>query len=460
VIEVKAKNDNGRCFAICILLISGILLSPQQAMAGEDTRLKIDEYIRAYVEMDLFSGSVLVAKGDEILLEKGYGKADIENDIQNTPDTKFRIGSLTKSFTAMAIMQLVEKGKLSLDDKLTKFIPDYPNGDKITIHNLLTHTSGIFDHTELPDYDTQRRVEACSVEKTISTFKDKPLQFEPGSKFEYSNSNYILLGFIIEKVSDQAYGQYIEESIFKPLAMNNSGFEYPDRSYKNFALGYVIENCEITRAKSRVMSNGHASGALYSTVHDMYLWDRALYTTKLISRDGLDKMFEPFKGDYGYGWVIDRLNDRKVIRHGSDSDGYQTNISRFPQDDVCIIILSNLQNFLVTKISEDIAAIIFGKPYQLPQKEMSTEQVFRYYPDYVGTYQLKADLPVEITMEEDKLFCQAKGQAKFQLHPESPNTFFPREFEAKFVFVRDENGKVTELILYQSGHEVHAPKIK
>ena len=456
---MKTKNDNRRLFIVGILLISGILLSPRQAAAGEDIQLKIDEYIRAYEEMNVFSGSALVAKDGKVLLEKGYGKADDKNDIQNTQNTKFRIGSLTKSFTAMAVMQLEEKGKLSLDDKLTKFIPDYPNGDKITIHNLLTHTSGIFDHTYLPDYDTQRRVKVCSIEKTISTFKDKPLQFEPGSKFEYSNSNYILLGLIIEQTSGQTYGQYIEEQIFKPLAMNNSGFEYPDRSYENFALGYVIENDEITRAKSRVMSNGHASGALYSTVRDMYLWDRALYTTKLIGRDGLDKMFEPFKGDYGYGWVIDRLCDRKTIRHGSDSDGYRTNMTRFPDDDVCIIIFSNLENALETKISEDVAAIIFGKPYQLPQKEMSTDEVFRHYPDYVGTYQLKADLPAEITMEGNRLFCQAKGQVKFQLHPESETTFFPREFEAKFVFVRNENGKVTELILYQSGHEVHAPKI-
>ncbi len=447
-------------FVICMFLISGIFLNTHKFAAGSDIGSKVDEYISTYQDMELFSGAVLVVKDGEVLLEKGYGKAVYEFDIANNPETKFRIGSLTKAFTAMAILQLEQKGELMLDDKLTKFIPDYPNGDKITIHNLLTHTSGIFDHANLPDYDTDRRLKVYSVEKTIEKFKDKPLQFEPGSKFEYSNSNYILLGLIIEQTSSQTYGRYVEEQIFKSLTMNDSGFEYHYRNYKNFASGYIIENNEIVRAKLRVMSNGHASGALYSTVHDMYLWDRALYTDKLIDKSRLDKMFVPFKGDYGYGWVIDRLCDRKVIRHGGDTDGYQTNITRFPDDDVCIIILSNLENALVTKISEDVAAIIFGKAYKLPQKEISTDEVAKNYPEYVGTYQLKADLPAEITIEGNQLFCRAKGQVKFQLHPESETTFFPREFEAKFVFVRDTNGKVIELILYQSGHEVHAPKIK
>jgi len=309
---------------------------------------KVDEYINAYMQMDQFSGSILIAKNGEILVNKGYGFADAEFGVKNNPETKFRIGSLTKAFTAVAILQLEEKGILKVDDKLQKYISDYPRGDEITIKNLLTHTSGIPNHTEFEDFNKGRRVYKYNILETISTFKSRTLKFNPGEKFDYSNSNYILLGFVIEQLSKVTYEEYIKQNIFEPLKMNNSGFENPERIIKTFAQGYCFENNEIEKAKFRDMSNAHASGALYSTIEDLYIWDRALYKEDLISNKSKVKMFTEFKGNYGFAWGIVEVFNHKMIAHSGEIDGFTSNISRFIDDDISIIFFQILNIPLLT----------------------------------------------------------------------------------------------------------------
>ena len=456
---MKTKNFTRKHLIIISLTLAG-LFNPQKTLAKEDIQSKIDEYIRAYEEINWFSGAILVAKDGKVLFEKGYGKSDFENNIQNSPKTKFRICSLTKSFTAMAIMQLEGKGLLSLNDTLSKYITDYPAGDKITIYHLLTHTSGIVNHTELPSFLTDRRLKPCSVTHTISTFKNKPLDFEPGEKFEYSNSNYILLGLIIEKVSGVPYGDFIRDNIFEPLEMHNSGFEYHGQEIENFAKGYGLANGEITDADFRVMSNAHASGALYSTVEDLYRWDRALYTEKLIDKSKLNDMFKPHKGKYGYGWGVDEIFNKKVSAHGGDVEGFQTYITRFADDGVCIITLSNFEHVPIGKINIELAAILFGEKYELPRKVKKDNAIYEKYKDYVGQYKLNEKLTFHITQNGNHLFCQLTGQGKLELYPESETEFFFREVDATITFAKDEKGKVTKLTLQQSGHTVPAPKIK
>lgn len=453
-------NTNKRHFIIVVLFALTGLFNPRQILAGEDIQSKIDEYIRAYEEINWFSGAILVAKDGKVLVPKGYGMADREQKLENTTKTKFRICSLTKSFSAMAIIQLQEKDMLNVNDKLSKYIPDYPNGDKITIHHLLTHTSGIVNHTELPDFNTKRRTEPVTIEQTIAAFKKLPLEFVPGEKFEYSNSNYILLGLIIEKVSGKSYGDFIRENIFQPLKMNNSGFEYYNQPIKNFATGYTISDNKIIKADSRVMSNAHASGAIYSTVEDLYLWDRALYTNKLVSKETLSKIFTPFKGEYGYGWCIIDIFDRKVTTHGGDIEGFEAYITRFVDDDVCIITLSNFGHAPIGKINIELAAILFGEKYELPRKAKKDKAIYEKYKDYVGQYKLNQKLTFHITQNGNQLFCQLTGQNKLEIHPESETEFFFREVDATITFAKDEKGKVTKLTLQQSGHTVSAPKIK
>ena len=332
----------------------------------KDIESKVDEYIDAYLKMGNFSGSILIAREGKILLSKGYGMANFEHDVPNTAQTKFRLGSITKQFTAMAIMQLQEKGLLNVDDPIKKYIPDYPNGERITIHHLLTHTSGIPNLTSFPDYRRTMMIPS-PVEKTIERFKDKPLEFTPGEKLKYSNSGYILLGYIIEKVSGKSYEAYLKENIFQPLNMVNTGYDHHSTLLKHRAAGYALTDKGLINAPYNDMSIPHGAGALYSTVEDLYLWDRALYTEKLVKKGSLNKMFTPFKENYGYGWVITSLFNHKRIGHGGRIVGFSTSISRYIDDDVFIVVLSNIANAPIEKISEDLAAIVFGEECELPK---------------------------------------------------------------------------------------------
>jgi len=384
--------------------------------------------------------------------------ANYEHNVPNTPQTKFRIASLTKSFTAMAVLQLQEQGILNINDSIGKFIPDYPNGDKITVHHLLSHTSGIPNFTVATD--EKARVMPFNLEMIIKKFKDLPLEFSPGEKFEYSNAGYYLLGYIIEKVAGKDYATVIKHNIFEPLGMTDSGYDYNHLVIKNRAYGYRMEKGELINAKYIHMANVHASGGLYSTIGDMYLWDRALYTEKLVKQKSLNQMFAPVTKNYGYGWGIVTLFNRKMVGHNGYMEGFQTNITRFIDDDVCIIVLSNFGHAPVGKISVDLAAVVFGEKYQIPQKQVAKKIDFAIYDDYVGRYEVNSNFSFIISREDDHLFCQPTGQNKLELYPESETKFFLKEVDAQIAFVRDEEGKVIKLVLHQSGREISAKKIK
>ena len=447
---------------LLLCLIATVFLSEfNLALAqNDDIQKKVDEYINAHVQMNQFSGSILIAKKGQILVNKGYGYASYRFDIKNNPETKFRIGSLTKGFTAVSILQLEEKGLLSLDDKLKKYIPDYPRGDEITIKNLLTSTSGIPNHTEFTDFDKERRVYKYSVLETIETFKNKALKFNPGEKFNYSNSNYILLGFIIEQVSKMSYEEYVNENIFKPLKMNNSGFENPEKVIKNFAQGYCLKNNEIDKAKFRDMSNAHASGALYSTTEDLYKWDRTLYSEELISNDSKEEMFTVYKDNYGYGWGIVNLFNHKMIGHSGEIDGYISSISRFVNDDICIIILSNFEQAPIGTITSDLAAIMFGEKYDIPEDIKTVKLSNTILNSYVGEYELQPGFVFSISFNDDKLFCQATVQPKLELTPISESEFMVKEANAKISFEKNTNQEIVKLILHQGDKQYPASKKK
>ena len=324
--------------------------------------------------MGRFSGSLLIAKEGKVLVSKGYGLANHELDVPNTPKTIFRTGSVGKQFTAASVMQLQEQRKLNVDDTLSKYIPDYPSGDKITIHHLLTHTSGIVNVSSLPEFRQRIRL-PTTLDENILLFKDKPLEFEPGEKHKYCNSGYLLLGYIIEKVSEQTYEDYLRDHIFKPLGMSHSGYDHPSTILKNRASGYNITKQGLINGPYNDMSAPHAGGALYSTVEDLLLWDQALYTEKLLKKSSLDKMFTPFKGNYGYAWRIENLFGHKRIHHGgSILGGFQAHIARYVDDKILIVFMCNQQPTNTRKISEDLAAIVFGEAYQLPTQQKTTEK--------------------------------------------------------------------------------------
>jgi CubicO group peptidase (beta-lactamase class C family) len=433
---------------------------------------KLDAYITAYAEQGLFSGSVLVAKDGKIVLCKGYGMANYEHDIANTAQTIFRLGSLSKQFTAMAIMQLQEKGLLNVNDAISKYIPDYPKGDTITIHHLLTHTAGIANFTDFPEY-SKIKIESHTLEQLIEIIKNKPFDFSPGAKYQYSNSGYILLSYIIEKVSGKTYEAVIKENIFIPLGMYNSGYDHASPMLKNRASGYSMRNDEIVNADYVDMSVPSGAGALYSTVIDMYLWDRALYSTKLVSKESLAAIFKPqvpinSTTSYAYGWCVAKVfSQHTIIEHAGEVDGFSTDICRYPDDNLCVVVLSNVDNpaVRVVKISLQLAAIVFGEKYILPKKHVAIEVRPELYDQCVGQYKLstadkeKGEGVITITKENNMLMAQGSGIEKLRIYPESETDFFAKSVDAQVSFVKDQIGTVIQLIWHQDGVDQVAQRV-
>lgn len=324
-----------------------------------------DTYLSKLTKAKLFSGSVLIARNGKVLLSKGYGEADREKHLANTAQTKFRIASLTKQFTAMGILILQSQGKLNVRDRICTYLSECPNPwQNITLHQLLTHTSGIPDFGSFPDYLTTQGLPS-SPTQTIARFKDKPLDFQPGEKFNYSSSGYIVLGAIIERASGATYEAFLRDNIFVPLQMVNSGY---DHNNGDLAVGYRDQTNIL--ADFVDMSIPYAAGGLYSTVEDLYRWDRALYTDKPISKNLRDMMFAPFaptsdrsglRYDYGYGWGIGKEGHHLLISHEGVINGFHSVIARYPNDKIVIIILGNRQDMNLFEMRTQIAKMVFGE---------------------------------------------------------------------------------------------------
>jgi CubicO group peptidase (beta-lactamase class C family) len=279
--------------AIAFLLASTCL--------AQDNVSGMEQVVRSYVDAKQFMGSVLVARDRKVLLSKGYGSANLEWDIPNSPSAKFRLGSVTKQFTAACILLLEERGKLRVEDPVKKYMLDAPAAwDKVTIFNLLTHTSGIPSFTGFPEYHSTEAI-AATPEQLVARFRDKPLEFQPGEKWNYSNSGYVLLGYLIEKISQQSYRQFVQENIFNPLGMKDSGYDSNSEIILHRASGYTPGPNGVTNAGYIDMTIPLSAGALYSTTEDLLRWEQGLMGGKLLSPASLEKMTNPFKNDYAFG---------------------------------------------------------------------------------------------------------------------------------------------------------------
>ena len=445
-------------FLMSFALAAGPLLAGGQAV-DKDAAALMDAYLAACHKLDRFSGSVLVAHKGRIVLNKGYGMANYELGVPNSPETKFRLGSVTKQFTAMAILQLEERGKLKVTDTVKSVFPDYPGGEKITIHHLLTHTSGIPNFTDSPDY-LKTQTLPSPVLQTVERFKNLPLDFAPGERFSYSNSGYILLGAIIEKVTGRPYEEYVRENIFRPLGMEGTGYDHAETLLKNRASGYEFPADEMANATYIDMSIPHAAGALYSTVEDLYKWDRALDTDKLLSPAAMTRLFTPFKGTYACGWTIGSFAGHKTIGHGGGINGFTTDIVRFPDDDACVIVLNNFATGFTDEISQALAGYLFGQAVEMPKEKKEIALPAAVLDAYPGQYRLEGMQAVlTVTREGDRLFIELPGQARRPLHAESETKFFMKTFGFGVTFVKDASGRVTHFLLLQGKHEMKALKI-
>ena len=460
--KFKRPNQITALLALCLLLVAEV--SAQTAVAlpspsAQEITRKVDDYMAAAMRVNRFSGAVLLARDGQPIESRGYGMANIELGVPNSPETVFRLGSVTKQFTGMAIVLLQERGKLSVNDSICKYLSDCPQTwQPITIKNLLTHTAGIPNYTEFPDFTKTAAMDTTAAELT-SRFRDKPLQFALGEKYAYSNSGYYLLGTIIERASGKPYADFLQENIFAPLAMKQTGYDNPVRIIKNRAAGYARTSDGFINAAPISMSTAYAAGALYSTVGDLLLWDQALYTEKLVSRKSLDEAFTPFKSNYGYGWSIGKRFDRQVIAHGGGIFGFSAYIARYPADRVTVIVLSNVEGAPSGEIANSLAAIVFGAPYEVPMERKEIQVAAKTLEKYVGRYQLTPQLVLSVTLENGKLLAQVSTQPKLELFAESETAFFFKTVNAQVTFVVSAQGEVTGLVFRQGGSEIPAQKI-
>lgn len=349
--------------AILLLLVTGA------GCAAQDFATQADAYLKTYRPRQ-FMGVVLVARAGKVLFKKAYGYADLENNVPNTPQTKFNICSLTKQFTGLAILQLAEHGKLKLSDPVARYYEEAPPAwEKITVYHLLSHTSGIPDPASLTEFP-KGIAQPYTPKELISIVRDKPLDFPPGARRKYSNEGYYVLGYIIERASGQRYADYIRQNILEPIGMRDSGYESNTALLKYRASGYTVEGSSIQHADYVDWSIPYAAGALYSTVEDMWRWDGALYTEKLLDRTSLERLFTPDQSGYNYGWFIKTENGRQKIYHEGGNPGYAAFIARYPADRTVVIVLSNLEVAPASKIGDDLARLLFGEKVSTPKSDL------------------------------------------------------------------------------------------
>ncbi len=419
--------------------------TPDKALAAA-----IDEVLKETFKPDEPGAAVIVVKDGKVIFRQGYGMANMELGVPMAPDMLFRLGSITKQFTAVAILMLAEQGKLAISDEVTKYLPDYPTqGHKITIEHLLTHTSGIKNYTALPEWRSQWRKDV-TLKELIDLFKDKPMEFAPGERWNYSNSGYVLLGAIIEKVSGQSYQEFIEKNIFAPLGMKNSFYDDTARIIARRAAGYSKDKTGYRNAEYLSMTWPHAAGALMSTVDDLALWDAALYTEKLVKQESLKRAWTPYvlssgkPTKYGYGWIISSVEGHRIIEHGGSINGFTTNAVRLPDDRVFVAILTNRDSG-TGELGYKLAALAVGKRYK---EAVATKLPPEALDKYIGVYQLNEKEDYVILKENDKLFLQHPVFGKVEILPLSETEFFIGERPASRInFIKGDSGQIISLVL-------------
>jgi CubicO group peptidase (beta-lactamase class C family) len=435
---------------------------------------EIEEKLRALRALEEAVGpgdpgaAALVAQDGKILFEEGRGMADLEHDVPVTPETKFRIGSITKQFTAAAILKLQEEGKLNVNDKLAKFIPDFPRGDEVTLRHLLTHTSGIHSYTSKPDF-MSGVTNPVTITDLINSFKGDPFDFDPGTKWAYDNSGYLLLGYIVEKVSGESYGDFLRENFFEPLGMTNTGVYRSGAPISHEALGYAFKDGKFGRAINWDMSWAGGAGALYSTVEDLYRWNEGIFDGKVLSEASLAAAFTPVRvseneeksdSGYGFGWAIVETRGLREISHSGGLDGFSSFLMRIPSAHFTVAVLANSSSapkILPADLARKIMEIYLADKLA-PLPVADTNVSANAFDAYVGRYDYGGPI-MTISRQGNHLYAQLAGQPKFEIYPASDSKFFWKVTEAEVTFVKDKDGKVIKALHQQNGSVIDAPRL-
>lgn len=408
---------------------------------------RIDSLLVSYSKIYRFNGTALVYKNGSVVLEKGYGYQDINNKVPNTPNTIFQIGSITKQFTATVILKFAEESKLTVEDKLTKYFPDYPRGNEITIAQLLSHTSGIYEYFRNPEYHLRKGEKPLTKEDRIALFKDKPMDFNPGTAFSYCNSGYELLGLIIEKITHKPYEQVVREMIFKPLKMMNSGFDFTGLKSDLKAKPYTLySKNKVTESTPWDSTATYSAGSLYSNAKDLFLWNEGLLKNKIIKKSTLEKAYTPILNDYGYAWWIETLYDKRVVSHGGNVDGFTSHFIRVPEDDICIVLLNNTYNHEIETIGNSILGIIYDKPYKALNEIKIPNQDLNKYE---GKYEVNSEYSILISICNNHLFAQINEEPKFEIFAQNSESFFSKEEDLRIKFKSDNSTIFNKISIFR-----------
>ena len=425
-------------------IILAVLISASSAQTSD----RFHKVVQPYVDAQMFMGSVLVAKNEKIIFSKGYGMADLEWNVPNSSTTRFNIASMTKQFTAASILLLEERGKLRTDDPVKKFFPGAPAPwDKITIYHLLTHTSGISNDAAKYEPGPPEKLE----------LRDAPLNFRPGEEWAYTNLGYIVLGYLLEKVSGQSYEEFVQENIFKPLGMKDSGLTSFVTVIPRRATGYWPGSNGIENADRPDPRYGFSAGALFSSTEDLLRWEEGLFGGKLLTPASFRKMTTPFKSDYGCGLYVRRLNNHLVIEHDGNNIGFNADMTYYPEEKLAVIVLANLNGTVTGELTKALAAVAHGEAPPTPSVRKEIPLPNGVLARYAGTYRFP-HYSLKMVPEGNHLLVKFDNDGTLAVFPESETKFFCKPWPTRFQFSQNTSGEFTVLTRYDGEKEEKGTK--
>ena len=464
---MRGKNEFISALIIFITLVVSINLQAQEKNKITGLDHCISEIFKK-LQFDTMPGaSVLVSQNGDIIYQKGFGYADIEKKIQVTPDTKFKIGSISKQFTAAAILKLQEEGKLKIEDKLSKYIPDFPRGNEVTIYQLLTHTSGIHDYNSTPGLDMNKPVTPQALIEIIKNFQ---YDFNPGDRYMYNNSGYFILGYIVAQLSGKTLGEYLNDTFFEPLGMKNTGLYETGKALKNLAQGYSMDGDKVKNADFQEMSWTLGVGSIYSTTEDLYIWNEAIFNGKAVSDATLKSAFTQSvlnsggKVDYGFGWFLGTNRGLKFIQHSGGVSGFSAYLERQPENNLTVCVLLNSlpspEGVHPTINGQAISEFILRDKMEKQITGIDTIVSENILKKYEGRYNYGQGMAIWITLKDKQLFGQMTAMEASPLTPISENEFYFKARNAKIKFVTDRLSVVDRLFQYQDGQFFEATRLK
>jgi len=418
---------------------------------------KLNTYVHALEESETFTGVIMVRFEDQ-LFAYAMGYTNTENSSKNSIESWFRYASISKPFTAVLLYRMEQEGLLKMEDLLTTYYDDRPNWEHITLAHLLAHRSGIPNYTSFDDFVPTMHLPTTN-EAIIERFKHLDLEFEPGSAFSYSNSGYTLLSDIIERVSGLNYAEALKHFVLKPGGIEQAAYEDPDKNFPLLSRGYTSP-LQVEPAMTIHMSIPQGAGGVAGDARALLQLLDAVYNDDFLSETSRNRMFKPVSANYGHGWALGPLLDYPAVGHAGGINGFATNFMHVPIKELSIVVLSNTQTATVGTITRDLAAVILGRSYTLPEKRTRISVAPEILIRYEGVYELFPGFTLTITTEDDRIFAQATNQPQFEIFPSSETEFYLTVVEARIVFTVNENEDVTGLTLFQGGQTIPGKKME